>query len=371
VPHVCHFRSNSGLNRMKALVTGSGGLIGSACVSMLSERGWKVIGLDNDMRRQFFGEKGSTSGTIDRLRASFTQYRHHAIDVRDRQAIRDLFSAERPNFIIHTAAQPSHDKAASIPYEDFDVNAVGTLNLLVAARDFCRDSPFCFTSTNKVYGDRPNQLPLIEKATRYDYADEREGVDETMSVDNCLHSLFGASKLSADVLCQEFGRYFQMPVGIFRGGCLTGPQHAAVELHGYLAYIVYCALIGREYTIYGYKGKQVRDQIHCEDVASLFLEFYRRPRLGEVYNLGGGRKNSISILETIEVLNTMGLRLDYRVVEENRVGDHICYISDLTKLKAHFPDWELKHDVPSMISEIATQPSPLVGKEKGENGKIA
>ena len=202
--------------------------------------------------------------------------------------MRQVFERERPQFIIHTAAQPSHDKAAAIPYDDFDVNALGTMNMLVAARDFCRESPFCFTSTNKVYGDRPNYLPLIELDKRYDYAGGLDGVDENMSIDQCLHSVFGASKVAADVMCQEFGRYFQMPVGVFRGGCLTGPQHAAVELHGYLAYIVHCAAAGKEYIIYGYKGKQVRDQIHSYDVAHLFMEFFRSPRCGEVYNLGGG-----------------------------------------------------------------------------------
>src|SRR3984893_7809634 len=259
---------------MKALVTGSGGLIGSECVRLLSEEGWQVAGADNDMRRQFFGDAGTTEPVIRDLCASNPSYRHFALDIRDRQAVRDLLEAERPDFIIHTAAQPSHDRAAAIPYDDFDVNAGGAMNLPVAARDFCRDSPFCFTSTNKVYGDRPNYVPLIATDARYDYANGRDGIDETMSIDNCLHSLFGASKVAADILCQEFGRYFSMPVGIFRGGCLTGPQHAAVELHGYLAYIVMCALSGKEYSVIGYKGKQVRDQIHCDDVTELFLEFF-------------------------------------------------------------------------------------------------
>jgi CDP-paratose 2-epimerase len=281
------------------------------------------------------------------------------VDIRDRAAVADLVRDLRPDLIIHTAAQPSHDKAASIPFEDFDVNAVGTLNLLVAASDFCRDSPFCFTSTNKVYGDRPNHLPLREEATRYEYADGRDGIDETMSIDQCLHSLFGASKVAADVLCQEFGRYFQMPVGIFRGGCLTGPQHAAVELHGYLGYITFCAVTGRKYTVYGYGGKQVRDQIHCRDVASLFVEFWRRPRYGEVYNLGGGRANSISILETVAALRDMGFPLDYSYVDRNRIGDHICYISDLSKLKAHFPGWSLQYHLPMILDEMAARYSPL------------
>jgi CDP-paratose 2-epimerase len=342
---------------MKALITGSGGLIGSECVRLLGEQGWDIIGIDNNMRQFFFGAAGSTNETTAYLKESVPSFRHRAVDIRDRQAIRDLFESERPDFIIHTAAQPSHDKAASIPYEDFDVNAGGTMNLLVAARDFCRDSPFCFTSTNKVYGDRPNYLPLVELDKRYDYANGLDGIDESMSIDQCLHSIFGASKAAADVMCQEFGRYFQMPVGVFRGGCLTGPQHAAVQLHGYLAYIVMCAVTGREYTIFGYKGKQVRDQIHCRDVARLFLEFYKSPRQGEVYNIGGGRSNSLSVLETIDVLAGMGHRLNYKYDETNRTGDHICYISDLSKLYAHFPNWKLEYDLPRIFDEIIQRQS--------------
>ncbi len=338
---------------MKALITGSGGLIGSACARLLSEAGWEVVGIDNNMRQQFFGPRGSIAPTVRSLQDTFVEYRHRGLDVRDREAIRELIKQEHPDFIIHAAAQPSHDRAASIPYEDFDVNAVGTLNLLVAARDFCRDAPFCFLSTNKVYGDRPNSLPLVEQPMRYDYADGRDGVDETMSIDACLHSVFGASKVAADVMCQEFGRYFQMPVGVFRAGCMTGPQHAAVQLHGYLAYIIDCAIAGREYTVFGYKGKQVRDQIHCNDVARLLLEFFKSPKCGEVYNLGGGRQNSISILETVEILDGMGLRLQHRYDHENRVGDHICYITDLSKLRTHFPNWEIKHSLDQIITEIA------------------
>ena len=340
---------------MKAIVTGSGGLIGSACVRLMAEHGWDVVGIDNNMRQAFFGPQGSTVPAVDNLLQTVPTYRHVEADIRDRQRIRDLMQAERPDFIIHTAAQPSHDKAASIPYEDFDVNAVGTLNLLVAARDFCRETPICFTSTNKVYGDRPNYLPLTETETRWDYADGRDGIDESMSIDNCLHSLFGASKVAADVLCQEFGRYFGMPVGIFRGGCLTGPQHAAVELHGYLGYIVKCAVTGKPYTIYGYKGKQVRDQIHSYDVGSLFLEYFKAPRPGEVYNLGGGRANSLSILETITALQAMGHPLKYELSTENRIGDHICYISDLSKVKSHFPGWRLRYGIPQILEEIVAQ----------------
>ncbi|MGA2725641.1 MAG: NAD-dependent epimerase/dehydratase family protein [Bryobacteraceae bacterium] len=337
---------------MKALITGSGGLIGSECSRQLCDLGWEVVGVDNDMRAQFFGEAGTTRPVVRDLIDRWPAYRHCDLDIRNRQGVRNLLESERPDFLVHTAAQPSHDKAAAIPYDDFDVNAAGTLNLLVAARDFCRETPFCFTSTNKVYGDRPNFLPLVEMEKRYDYSGGLDGIDEAMSIDGCLHSVFGASKVAADVMCQEFGRYFNMPVGIFRGGCLTGPMHAAVELHGYLAYIVHCAVTGKPYTIFGYKGKQVRDQIHAHDVASLFLEFYRHPRCGEVYNLGGGRSNSISVLETIDILAQMGFHLTYEYKDQNRRGDHICYISDLTKLRSHFPGWVLRYGLPRIISEI-------------------
>ena len=336
----------------KVLITGSGGLIGSACVRLLHDEGWEVVGIENNMRERFFGPSGTTAPEVESLRKTCPRYRHFGADIRDRETIRELFAAERPDFIIHTAAQPSHDRAASIPYDDFDVNATGTLNLLVAARDYCRESPFCFTSTNKVYGDRPNRLPLVELEKRYDYDGLPNGIDESMSIDQSMHSLFGASKVAADVLSQEFGRYFKMPVGIFRCGCLTGPQHAAVELHGYLAYIAGCAITGREYTIHGYKGKQVRDQIHCYDVAALFLTFYNRPRCGEVYNLGGGRANTLSILETVDLLAGMGHHLKYRMSDQNRAGDHICYISDLQKTRAHFPEWNLKYSIVEIVTEI-------------------
>ncbi|MEZ5353987.1 MAG: NAD-dependent epimerase/dehydratase family protein [Bryobacteraceae bacterium] len=340
---------------MKALVTGSGGLIGSECARTLCAQGWEVAGVDNDMRSWFFGPDGTTTPVVDQLCETYRGYRHITLDIRDRRRVRELVEAERPDFIIHTAAQPSHDKAASIPYEDFDVNAVGTMNLLVAARDYARDSPFCFTSTNKVYGDRPNYLPLEEKESRFDYAGGLDGIGEDMSIDQCLHSIFGASKVAADVMCQEFGRYFQMPVGVFRGGCLTGPQHAGVELHGYLNYIVRCGVLGKPYTIFGYKGKQVRDQIHTADVNSLFLEFFRRPRCGEVYNMGGGRSNSLSVLETVAALADRGHKLEYRYEDKNRTGDHICYISDLTKIKSHFPDWNLSYGLPRILDEIVAR----------------
>jgi CDP-paratose 2-epimerase len=336
----------------KALITGAGGLVGSACVDLLCGLRWEVLGIDNNLRARFFGPTGSVASSIERLCASHAHYRHHAIDIRDRQAVRSLIQDETPDFIIHTAAQPSHDKARDIPYDDFDVNAVGTLNLLVAARDFCPEAPFCFTSTNKVYGDRPNHLPLLEKEKRYDYADGRDGIDETMSVDACLHSPFGASKLAADILAQEYGRYFGMPVGVFRGGCLTGPQHAAVPLHGYLAYICWCAVNGVPYSVIGYHGKQVRDQIHCRDVATLFLAFYQNPRCGEVYNLGGGRANSVSILETIDILKGMGYPLTWNYAEANRLGDHICYISDLSKIHRHFPEWSPEYSLERIFEEL-------------------
>ncbi len=339
---------------MKALVTGSAGLIGSACVRRFLHEGWQVCGIDNNQREDFFGPGGSTRAVVHQLEAQ-KSYRHHWLDIRDRNAVRDLMAAERPRFIVHTAAQPSHDKAAAIPFEDFGVNANGTLNLLVAAREFCPDAPFCFTSTNKVYGDRPNTLPLTELPTRWDYADGREGIDEAMSIDQCTHSLFGASKLAADVLCQEFGRYFSMPVGIFRGGCLTGPNHAAVELHGYLSYIVRCAVTATPYTVFGYKAKQVRDQLHCDDVASLFLEFFRAPRCGEVYNLGGGRQNSLSILETIALLAQFGHHLEWRLQEQNRIGDHVCYISDLSKLHRHFPNWRVTRGIDAILAELVRE----------------
>jgi CDP-paratose 2-epimerase len=337
---------------MRAWVTGSGGLIGSQCTRALCDEGWDVTGIDNDMRAWFFGPGGSTRLMVDGLRKQHARYSHQAMDIRDRAGVLDLMRRERPDFIIHAAAQPSHDKAASIPYEDFDVNAVGTLNLLAAARSYVPESPFCFMSTNKVYGDRPNTLPLVERESRWDYADGLDGIGEDMSIDQCLHSLFGASKVAADVLCQEYGRYFQMPVGVFRGGCLTGPDHAGVELHGYLNYIIRSAVIGTPYTINGYKGKQVRDQIHAHDVARLFLEFYRSPHCGEVYNLGGGRANSVSILETIELLKSRGFTLNASYIECNRVGDHICYITDLSKLKEHFPKWRLEYNLSRIIDEM-------------------
>lgn len=313
-----------------------------------------MTGLDNDLRAWFFGPGGSTAATVAALCRTWPHYTHVRLDLRDRNAVRDLVVSLHPDFIIHTAAQPSHDRAAAIPAEDFDVNAGGTLNLLLAAHAAAPEAPFCFTSSNKVYGDRPNHLPLRELPTRFDYADGRTGIAEDMPVDQCLHSLFGASKLAADVLCQEYGRYFHMPVGVFRGGCLTGPQHAGVALHGFLNYLVRCAVQGGAYTVYGYQGKQVRDQIHAADVAALFLQFYASPRAGEVYNLGGGRANSLSVLEAIAALRERGLVLQTSYREQPRLGDHICYISDLRKLRAHFPHWQLEYSLPRMLDEMVS-----------------
>lgn len=338
-------------------MTGAGGLIGSECSRRLLQDGWKVQGVDNDLRARFFGPAGSTAAVIRDL-AETPGYEHHALDVRDRAGILALLARARPALIIHAAAQPSHDKAAEIPFDDFDVNALGTLNLLQAARTHAPEAAFCFCSTNKVYGDRPNQIPLRETATRWEYEDGRDGIAEDMATDQCLHSLFGASKLAADVLCQEYGRYFGMPIGIFRGGCLTGPQHAGVVQHGYLNYIVRCAARGEAYTIHGYKGKQVRDQIHAADVAELFLQFAEMPRPGEVYNLGGGRANSISVLETIAWLAERGFKLAARYDDQPRRGDHICYISDLTRLRAHFPQWRPRHALPAILEEILARYRP-------------
>lgn len=346
---------------MRALVSGSGGLIGSECVSLLCEEGWEVAGVDNDMRSRFFGTEASTRIVFEELKKTYANYVHWELDIRDRRGIRDLFDSFKPSFIVHCAGQPSHEAAASMLELDFSVNAVGTLNLIEAARDYCRESPFCYLSTNKVYGDRPNSLGLVELAQRYDFADGRHGIAEDLPIDQCLHSFFGVSKASADLLCQEFGRRYDMPVGIFRAGCVSGPRHAAVEFHGYLAHIIQCAVSHRSYTIHGYKGKQVRDQIHCRDLARLFLEFFRRPRSAEVYNVGGGRANSISILETIRLLEDIGLVLEYDYSPQHRCGDHICYYSDLEKTQRHFPGWSIEHDVRSIACEISESRTRAVG----------
>ncbi len=340
----------------KLLVTGSSGLIGSECVTYFDRRGWKVHGVDNNMRRDFFGPDGDTEWNLRRILAATKSFTHNCIDIRDRETLLGFVGGLKPDFIIHCAAQPSHDLAASRPFDDFDVNAVGTLNMLEAARRFCPEAPFCYMSTNKVYGDTPNRLPLKELESRWEYADKSDygGIKETMSIDNSLHSVFGASKVAADVMVQEYGRYFGMKTACYRGGCLTGPAHSAAELHGFLAYLIKCVKEKRKYRIFGYKGKQVRDNIHSLDVCRAFEAFHKNPRSGEVYNLGGGRANSVSVLEAIRMAEDVtGKKLEYEYVEQNRKGDHICYISDLSKMKKHFPGWGISKSLPDIFKEIA------------------
>jgi len=338
------------------LVTGSSGLIGSEVALFFFAQGLRVDGVDNNQRAAFFGPAGDTRWNQARLAEQIPGFAHHELDIRDRAGVLDLVAELRPSAIIHTAAQPSHDLAASIPFDDFDTNAVGTLNLLEATRRFAKDAPFIHVSTNKVYGDAPNRIRLKETATRWDYDDPvyEHGIPETFSIDQSLHSLFGASKVAGDVMVQEYGRYFQMPTCCLRGGCLTGPNHSGVELHGFLSYLVKCNLEGRLYKVYGYKGKQVRDNIHAEDVASFMFEFYSNPRSGEVYNLGGGKENSCSILEAFQMTEAItGKRQVHEYFDQNRIGDHICYYSDLRKMQAHYPRWKLTKPLTMILSEIA------------------
>ncbi len=340
------------------LVTGSSGLIGSEAVAFFDQQGWRVHGVDNNMRREFFGPDGDTTWNLERLRRRTRHFTHHALDVRDRPAILDLVKSERPDLVIHCAAQPSHDLAKDRPFDDFEINAVGTLNLLESARRYCTDSPFIFMSTNKVYGDAPNEKRLNELPTRWDYADPADwhGIDENCRIDKTLHSLFGASKAAADVLVQEYGRYFNMPTVCLRGGCLTGPNHSSAELHGFLAYMARAVKEGRTYRIYGYKGKQVRDNIHSHDVCRFFFTFYERPRSAAVYNLGGGRGNSISVLEAIARFEELiGKRLKVEYVDQNRTGDHICYISDLQRIRTDFPEWDITHSLDDILRELSSE----------------
>jgi CDP-paratose 2-epimerase len=339
----------------KLLVTGSSGLIGSEVVTFFSGIGWEVHGVDNNMRADFFGPQGDTSWNTQRLKKGNPNFHHHQLDIRHRAALVDIVQEVKPDAIVHTAAQPSHDLAASRPYDDFDVNAVGTLNVLEAARRSSPETPFVHMSTNKVYGDAPNRLNLVEKESRWDYADPEyaNGIKETFSIDHSMHSLFGASKVAADVLVQEYGRYFQMPTCCLRGGCLTGPNHSGVELHGFLSYLIRCNLEGRTYRVFGYKGKQVRDNIHSYDVAHFMNRFIAEPRVGEVYNLGGGRENSVSILEAFALIEKIsGKVMQYEYVDQNRKGDHICYISDLTKMRSHYPGWDITKDLTATFVEI-------------------
>ncbi|MEO6326405.1 MAG: NAD-dependent epimerase/dehydratase family protein [Thermoanaerobaculia bacterium] len=338
-----------------ALVTGSSGLVGSEVVSFLGANGFLVHGLDNNQRAAFFGPAGDTRWNQERLLRSVPGFVHHELDIRDRQGVASLLAELRPGAIVHAAAQPSHDRAAAIPFEDFDTNAVGTLNLLEGARRSCPDSPFVYLSTNKVYGDAPNRIPLVELETRWDYADPgfSEGIPETFPIDQSMHSLFGASKVAADVMVQEYGRYFGMPTCCLRGGCLTGPNHSGVELHGFLSYLVKCNLERREYKVFGYLGKQVRDNIHAVDVARFIDAFIRDPRRGEVYNLGGGKANSCSVLEAFRLAETYtGITQIHAYAEQNRLGDHICYYSDLRKMKSHYPSWDITISLDETIRQI-------------------
>lgn len=337
------------------LVTGSSGLIGSEAVEYFDRQGHHVVGADNNMRRVFFGPPGDTLWNLERLKRATRRFTPTALDTRDRDGVMALFHKHHFDLIIHCAAQPSHEKAAEYPLLDFEVNAMGTVNLLEAARQHCRDAAFIFLSTNKVYGDAPNEKPFAETETRYDYADpaDFEGIDENCRIDHTLHSLFGASKAAADIYAQEYGRYFGMAVGIFRGGCMTGPSQSGVELHGFLSYLLKVALSGRPYTVHGYKGKQVRDNIHSFDVVRAFEEFARSPRPGEVYNLGGGRANSVSMREAIAKMEALtGKKINWTYSDQARKGDHICYISNLAKLKSHFPGWNVTRSLDSILEEM-------------------
>jgi CDP-paratose 2-epimerase len=343
------------MSQKSLLVTGSSGLIGSEVVAYFATHGWRVHGVDNNMRADFFGPQGDTRWNLRRLKETHSNFDHHEIDIRNRAGVIELIGRLRPNAIVHTAAQPSHDLAASRPFDDFDVNAVGTLNMLEASRLGCPESPFVHMSTNKVYGDAPNEIALKELELRFDYADPvyADGIRETFRIDQSKHSLFGASKVAADVMVQEYGRYFGMPTCCLRGGCLTGPNHSGVELHGFLSYLIRCNLEGKTYRIFGYKGKQVRDNIHSYDVVQFMRHFIETPRKGEVYNLGGGRDNSISILEAFNLIGEIsGKKMQYEYVDQNRQGDHICYISNLDKLKAHFPGWGITKGLHATFTEI-------------------
>ncbi|NMG11030.1 NAD-dependent epimerase/dehydratase family protein [Brasilonema sp. UFV-L1] len=341
-----------------AIITGSAGLIGSEAVRFFAKFGMHVVGIDNDMRKFFFGDEASTTWNRQILQAEVTNYEHYDVDIRDYTKVEKIFKRFGNNIslIIHTAAQPSHDWAARDPFTDFSVNANGTLNLLQATRDYCLDASFIFTSTNKVYGDLPNYLPLVEQELRWEIESSHKydsGISEDMSIDQSKHSLFGASKVGADVLVQEYGRYFGMKTVSFRGGCLTGPNHSGTQLHGFLAYLMKCAVTGKPYTIFGYKGKQVRDNIHSSDLISAFYEFYKSPGVAAVYNIGGGRESNCSMLEAINICQEItGKQMNYSYTDENRIGDHIWYISDLSKFKAHYPDWSIKYDIPQILREI-------------------
>src|SRR6266705_1510425 len=347
------------MNKMRSVVvTGSAGLIGSETVKRFAREGFRILGLDNDMRKQFFGAEASTRKTRDELVANVRDYEHHEIDIRDAPAVTELFrhNARTIAAVVHAASQPSHDWAARDPQMDFTVNANGTLNLLEAARNFCPQAPFIFTSTNKVYGDSPNRLPLMELEKRWEIEPSHsyyDGIREDMSIDCTLHSLFGASKVAADILVQEYGRYFGMPTACFRGGCLTGPAHAGAELHGFLAYLMKCCVIGRPYRVFGYKGKQVRDNIHSFDLVETFAAFIDKPRVAEVYNMGGGRFCNCSMLEAISLCEEIsGRKLTWHYEETNRIGDHIWWISDVRKFQSHYPQWKFRFGLREILEQI-------------------
>ena len=341
------------------IVTGSCGLVGSESVKFFHDKGFKVVGIDNNMRSYFFGPGASTDWVREKLLHDYNNFAHYAIDIRHYQELEKVFKEYSSSIecIVHTAAQPSHDWAAKEPLTDFSINANGTLNMLELTRLYSPNAVFIFTSTNKVYGDTPNQLPLVEQGTRFEIKEDHpfaeHGIDESMSIDNSKHSLFGASKVAADILTQEYGKYFGMNTGIFRGGCLTGPAHSGAELHGFLAYLVQCAVTKKKYSIFGYKGKQVRDNIHSKDLINAFWSYYEKPRHGEVYNMGGSRHSNISMLEAIAMIKDIsGHQVDYSILEDNRIGDHIWYISDVNKFKAHYPNWKYEYDIRAILTEM-------------------
>lgn len=347
------------MNNKICIVTGSSGLIGSESVSFFTEKFGKVLGIDNDMRSYFFGESASTKWKIDEQKSNFSNFEYQNIDIRNKDEIFNLFKTygSEIDLIVHTAAQPSHDWAAKEPFTDFSVNATGTLNLLEATREFCPNATFIFTSTNKVYGDTPNNLPLVELENRWEidtnHPYHKNGIDENMSIDQSKHSLFGASKVAADILVQEYGKYFKMNTGIFRGGCLTGPNHSGAQLHGFLSYLMKCAITGDKYTIFGYEGKQVRDNIHSWDLVNMFWHFHENPKKGEVYNAGGGRHSNCSMKEAISMCEQItGNKMNYEYSDNNRIGDHIWWISDVSKFKQHFPAWEYRFNINDILTQI-------------------
>lgn len=340
---------------MKILVTGSSGLIGSEVCEYFDSLSWEIHGLDNNQRAVFFGQQGDTRWNQQRIQNQLKNFTHHEVDLRDREKVFNLIKELRPDTIVHSAAQPSHDRAASIPLEDFDTNAVGTLNILEATRQYVAHVPFIFMSTNKVYGDAPNFIPLKELETRWDFDDPsyENGIPESFPIDQTKHSLFGASKVAADIVTQEYGLYFGMKTCCLRGGCLTGPAHSGVELHGFLSYLVRCNLEKQKYFVYGYKGKQVRDNIHSLDVAKFIHEFIKAPGCGEVYNIGGGKNNTCSIIEAFELTEKItGNKMHWEYVDKNRIGDHICYYSDLSKMRSHYPNWDIKVSIEEIIVQI-------------------